>query len=164
MATTKKTIVKKKAAVNISKKAAPAKIAIANPAVPDHFISVTTAIEMTKKAWKKFSRKPIDFSSQFIKEILAQEGVVGLRIYDAINSAGEQTHVLTGHGVNGADIFVKRKKIKVAGKSSSLRSGDGEPGDDEGAGDMGQVCDPVKQTYQPEGLKANKPIQLLYAR
>ena len=166
MATSKKTTVKKATAAKSIEKAALQKTATANSTVPDHFIDLKTAIDMTKKAWKKYNRKPIDFSSQFIKEILSQEGVIGLRIYDAINSAGEQTYVLTGQGVNGADIMVKRKVKKTPIKSAGLRGGDGNNVLDyeEGAGDMGQVCDPVKQTYQPEDMKAGKPGQLLYTR
>jgi len=107
----------------------------------DHFVSLKTANEMKEKGKTAGLLPPMQFSADCIREILAQKDVVYLRIYSVINSAGNQTYLLTGGSADHKRIEVVRKRKKI--KSLAARGSGYETGDM----NIAQVCDPVKQTY-----------------
>lgn len=110
-------------------------------AIPN-FITLGVAKEMVLKAKKSGGHPPIHFSAAIIKMILETSNVKGLRIYPAINSNGEPAFVLTGYKNNLDDVYITT--IDANGATAL------------GAGDLGQICDPVNKLYGKE-----KPVILL---
>lgn len=152
---TKKASPKKEVLVKATKKETSKAIAKAKPAVlkastkvvsvaTNHLISKAEAKAMVQLARKKSKMAAIDFDKAAVLELLNQPGCDGLRIYAAINAAGEKTYVLTGTA-NKNDLFIKKT-------NPTLKSAKSTSAEEEFALDLGQVCDPVMQVY---GLNVN---------
>jgi hypothetical protein len=140
----KRTIIKKESVKKSSKK-----VPTANPGFVDHFVTIEIANEMIGKGQAAGLLPPMQFSADCVREILAQKGVVFLRIYAVINNAGNQTYLLTGGSADHRriDVVRKGKKLKsVAARGRSVETGN-ETINVTGDMNIAQVCDPEKKTY-----------------
>lgn len=122
----------------------------------DHFIPIALAKQMIIKANAAGAIKPMLFHRNIIEEILKQPSVVYLKIYAAINERGKATYVVMGGAPDESDVYIRRKKNKTKAPLTAsaiplpqTQSGSGDY--EEGAADMAQVCDPVKQVYGRTG-------------
>ncbi len=72
----------------------------------DHSISLEEAAKMTSRYRAQNPEGPYAwyFGAKAIEKILAQEGIVGIRIYGGINTTGQVSPVVVGILPSGADL------------------------------------------------------------
>jgi hypothetical protein len=70
-------------------------------------ISLEEGSTMTASFRSKFpdETKAVYYSADVYNDLLAQDGCVGIRIYNAIDEAGKMTNVLVGVDADGNDLF-----------------------------------------------------------
>ncbi len=139
--TTPKTLPKKKGGVSkvSDKKAIPKTVSIKNVSnakssligakQTDNFIDISLANAMIATAIDADKRPAMDYPRGIIEELLSDESVAGIRIYNAIDSNNNKTYVLKGYDENNYDVLLNRDGVL-------------------GAADMGQPCNPDTNVYQ----------------
>jgi hypothetical protein len=70
-------------------------------------ISLEEGSTMTASFRSKFpdETKAVYYSADVYNDLLAQDGCVGIRIYNAIDEAGKMTNVLVGVDADGNDLY-----------------------------------------------------------
>jgi hypothetical protein len=70
-------------------------------------ISLEEGSTMTASFRSKFPNetKAVYYSADVYNDLLAQDGCVGIRIYNAIDEAGKMTNVLVGVDADGNDLY-----------------------------------------------------------
>lgn len=94
-----------------------------------NFISLETAGLMITSALDIDNRPPMDYPKEIIQDLLNMDGVVGIRIYNAIDENSNRTYVIKGYDENNYDVH-----LSVEGTLGAI--------------DMGQPCNPGTNVYQ----------------
>lgn len=125
----KEKIVLKTSSKTIAKKTTTVKNNATNLlAVNSNFIDLDTANAMITTAANIDNRPAMDYPKEIIQDLLNIDGVIGLRIYNAIDSNNNKTYVIKGFDENGFDVH-----LEVNGNFGAI--------------DMGQPCDPSTTSY-----------------